>query len=67
MSQDLDIHPVLPRATWRASSYSGGQGNCVEVADNLPALIPVRDSKRPTGPTLTFSPGAWTAFVDHLH
>ncbi|MEU9241608.1 DUF397 domain-containing protein [Streptomyces sp. NPDC048385] len=66
MSQDHDIPPVLPGATWRASSYSGGQGNCVEVADNLPALIPVRDSKHPTGPALTFSPSAWTAFVDHL-
>ncbi|MFD9121954.1 DUF397 domain-containing protein [Streptomyces bottropensis] len=53
-------------ATWRASSYSGGQGNCVEVADNLPALVPVRDSKRPSGPALAFSPRAWGAFVDHL-
>ncbi|MEU1270381.1 DUF397 domain-containing protein [Streptomyces sp. NPDC005799] len=66
MSQDHDIHPVYPGATWRASSYSGGQGNCVEVADNLPTLIPVRDSKRPTGPVLAFSPNAWTAFVHHL-
>ncbi|MFF7643518.1 DUF397 domain-containing protein [Streptomyces canus] len=66
MSQDHDIHPVLPGAAWRASSYSGGQGNCVEVADNLPALVPVRDSKRPSGPALAFSPRAWSAFVDHL-
>ncbi|MFC8196130.1 DUF397 domain-containing protein [Streptomyces sp. NPDC057298] len=66
MSQDHDIHPALVGATWRASSYSGGQGNCVEVADNLPALVPVRDSKHPSGPGLAFSPRAWTAFVDHL-
>ncbi|MER5752756.1 DUF397 domain-containing protein [Streptomyces sp. NPDC002088] len=66
MSQDHDILPVLAEATWRTSSYSGGQGNCVEVADNLLTLIPVRDSKHPTGPALAFSLSAWTAFVEHL-
>ena len=66
MSQDHHIEPALAGAAWRASSYSGGQGNCVEVADNIPTLIPVRDSKRPTAPILAFSPNAWTAFVDHL-
>jgi hypothetical protein len=66
MSQGHDIHSALAGATWRASSYSGGQGNCVEVAPNLPTHIPVRDSKRPTGPALAFSANAWTAFVDHL-
>ena len=66
MSQDHDIHSALAGATWRASSYSGGQGNCVEVADSFPTHIPVRDSKRPTGPTMAVSPSAWTAFVDHL-
>ncbi|MFH8464772.1 DUF397 domain-containing protein [Streptomyces sp. NPDC017991] len=66
MSQDHHIQPVLTDAVWHASSYSGGQGNCVEVAGNLAPLIPVRDSKRPTGPTLAFSLGAWSVFVDHL-
>jgi hypothetical protein len=53
-------------AVWRSSSHSGGQGNCVEVADNIPDIVPVRDSKHPTGPVLTFSGVAWAAFVDHL-
>ncbi|WP_330478552.1 DUF397 domain-containing protein [Streptomyces platensis] len=57
---------VFAEATWRVSSYSGGQGECVGAADNLPALIPVRDSKRPTGPTLAFSSSTSTAFVAHL-
>jgi hypothetical protein len=52
-------------AIWRVSSYSGGQGECVEVADNLPALT-VRDSKRPTGPVITFTPQAWRTFIAHL-
>jgi hypothetical protein len=33
------------------------------MADNLPDVIPVRDSKDPHGPALTFSRDAWTSFV----
>ncbi|MEU5721403.1 DUF397 domain-containing protein [Micromonospora sp. NPDC047738] len=54
----------LSGARWRKSSRSSGQGgNCVEVADNLPSLVAVRDSKDPAGPALTFAPDAWRAFV----
>ncbi|WP_328767968.1 DUF397 domain-containing protein [Streptomyces sp. NBC_00286] len=38
MSQDHHMESALAGAVWRASSYSGGQGNCVEVADNIPTL-----------------------------
>jgi Domain of unknown function (DUF397) len=51
-------------ATWRKSSYSGGNGGgCVEVARNLPGIVAVRDSKDRTGPVLTFTPAAWEAFT----
>ncbi|WP_312892703.1 DUF397 domain-containing protein [Allostreptomyces psammosilenae] len=52
-------------ASWRRSSYSGGsQGECVEWAPGVvPNVIPVRDSKNPDGPALTFSSEAWRAFV----
>ncbi|MCT2588865.1 DUF397 domain-containing protein [Streptomyces sp. N2-109] len=59
-------HRLPPETAWRASTYSGGQGNCVEVADGIPGLIPVRDSKRPTGPVLRFPQHAWGAFLDRL-
>ncbi|MET8259858.1 DUF397 domain-containing protein [Micromonospora sp. NPDC005553] len=49
-------------ALWRTSSRSGN-GECVEVADNLPGVVGVRDSKDPAGPVLVFAPAAWRAFV----
>jgi hypothetical protein len=58
--------PDLSGAKWRSSTYSGGNNECVEVADDLPT-VPVRDSKRPTGPALDFSRAAWQAFVAHLN
>lgn len=55
----------LNRIQWRKSSYSNGQdsGECVEVGMGLPALVPVRDSKDPEGPVLTFAPAAWADFL----
>ncbi|MEE4488723.1 DUF397 domain-containing protein [Streptomyces sp. BE230] len=58
--------PDLSAATWRKSSYSdGGANNCVEVSDTFPALVPVRDSKTPTGRALVFTSAAWSTFVDY--
>ncbi|WP_037906522.1 DUF397 domain-containing protein [Actinacidiphila yeochonensis] len=48
--------------TWRKSSYSGGNGNCVEVAV-LDGVVAMRDSKNPDGPTLQFTPAAFAAFL----
>jgi len=57
----------LSRAEWRKSSQSGGNGGqCVELAQNLPAVVAVRDSKDRHGGTLIFSRASWAAFLDHV-
>ncbi|MBO4164600.1 DUF397 domain-containing protein [Micromonospora antibiotica] len=54
----------LTNSKWRKSSRSGSSGgNCVEVADNLPGVVAVRDSKDPFGPVLAFDPTTWRSFV----
>ena len=53
----------LTGAAWRKSARSGANGDCVEVADNLPGVVAVRDSKNPAAGTLQFTPSEWAAFV----
>jgi len=51
-------------AIWHKSTYSGSNGGgCVEVADNLPGIVAVRDYKDPDGPALTFAPAVWRTFI----
>jgi hypothetical protein len=48
---------------WRKSTYSSEDGgNCVEVAAHA-AIVHVRDSKDPEGPSLGFTPEAWAEFT----
>jgi hypothetical protein len=53
----------LSNVTWRKSSCSNGQYNCVEVADLNGGHRAVRDSKNPAGPALIFTPAEWAAFT----
>ncbi|WP_433265471.1 DUF397 domain-containing protein [Actinosynnema sp. CS-041913] len=48
--------------TWRKSSYSSSQANCVEVRHHDKSVA-VRDSKNPDGPVLTFPEVHWRGFV----
>ncbi|MGW5196170.1 DUF397 domain-containing protein [Streptomyces spiralis] len=52
---------------WRRSSYSGSEGgSCLEVLDDHPTGVPVRDSKMPQGPALLFPSLVWTSFVTSI-
>ncbi len=51
------------RRVWRKSTYSGATNNCIEVADGCVGVIPVRDSKDPSGPALVFGADAFADFV----
>lgn len=49
-------------SSWRKSSYSGPQGNCVEVGFAA-TTIGVRDTKDRDGGTLVLTADQWTGFL----
>ena len=63
----MSTTPGPPSEEWIKSSYSNSNGGgCVEWAPSCAASagrVPVRDSKTPDGPVLTFNSPAWKAFV----
>jgi hypothetical protein len=57
--KDLD----LSRAVWRTSSFSGANGQCVQIAFIGGNRVAVRDSKAPQGPVLIFTANEWRTFT----
>lgn len=51
----------MTERTWRTSSFSGSQANCVEVAAIDRVLV--RDTKNKSGAVLRFPPAAWRQFA----
>jgi hypothetical protein len=54
------------RAVWRTSTYTNNGGACVEVADNQPGIVAVRDSRDRGGPVLLLTPGQWRTLTSGL-
>lgn len=55
----------LPEQAWYKSSYSNGQGDCIELA-KLADGVATRDSKDPSGPALRFGADGWAAFINSV-
>jgi hypothetical protein len=49
--------------TWRKSSYSIANGQCVEAATIPGAGVLIRDATRPAGGNLRFPAEAWQEFT----
>jgi len=54
---------MTSQPAWRVSTYTGGNGNCVEVANAAGAVV-VRDTKDRDGAVLNIPVAAWRAFTD---
>ena len=62
-----EMRAVTPRnISWKKSSYSAADGNCVEVARLAAGYIGVRDSKNAAPAALGFTPASWRTFVSDV-
>jgi Domain of unknown function (DUF397) len=50
------------KSNWRKPSYSGDQGNCVEVGGDRRRVL-VRDTTDRNGAVLRLTPDAWRRFA----
>jgi hypothetical protein len=53
----------MDKLTWFKSTYSSGNGACVECAHTPNGGMAVRDSKHLAIPPLSFPRAAWQAFL----
>jgi hypothetical protein len=54
---------TLPGTTWRKSSFSNSQGDCVEFARLQEGMVAVRNSRHPAGPALICTQAEIAAFI----
>lgn len=56
--------PRVPAAVrWRISSFSQGNGSCVEVGGLADGRVAVRNSNDPSGPTVLFTRAELSAWI----
>ena len=52
--------------TWVKSSYSGSEGNCVEIAASREQVL-IRDSSDAHGPVMAIPAAAWRQFIRRVN
>jgi hypothetical protein len=62
MSSHRPSPEELTAASYRKSTYSGANNECVEIAE-VGDWVGVRDSKDPAGPVLSFPIDSFAAFI----
>jgi hypothetical protein len=58
--------PVFDESNWRKTSYSLGNGQCIEAV-SADGRVGVRDSKARQSPVIVFSAGEWQAFISTVY
>ncbi|WP_371651448.1 DUF397 domain-containing protein [Streptomyces mirabilis] len=56
----------MPQFEFAKSSHSSGNGECVEVARNIPGTVAVRDSKDVDGAVVVVASSTWAAFAVYV-
>jgi hypothetical protein len=60
---ELELNEELATAAWRKSSFSGDNGNCIEVAPLTNGRVAIRDTERPDMKPYVVSAPVWAAFT----
>ncbi|MEW1840591.1 DUF397 domain-containing protein [Nonomuraea angiospora] len=60
---ELELNEELAAAMWRKSSFSGDNGNCLEIAPLSGGRVGIRDTERPDLQPFVVSEGVWSAFT----
>jgi hypothetical protein len=63
---DMPAIDLRRSPSWRKSSHSAANGDCVEVAHLTDSHIGVRDSKDASAAVLSFTLAGWRAFVGEV-
>ncbi|MBT2231253.1 DUF397 domain-containing protein [Nonomuraea sp. NEAU-A123] len=61
---DLKLSEELRTADWRKSSFSGDNGDCLEVAPLSAGRVGIRDTEQPDMQPYVVSASVWAAFMD---
>lgn len=62
MNKNILLATDFPNVSWKKSSFSQGNSNCVQIA-RIDSSIIVGDTKDQQGVVLSFTQQEWKAFV----